>query len=250
MPSPGPTWALSPSDWGARVDYDTWNDTYTPDDSIAYHHGGGSNYEAGRSPYLRSKEIQQLQAWEYGHLLKGWRGLAYGWGIGQTGDAYRIRGWNTYGAHTGDVDADHISNNKEVIPFLFIGSGHWHDLSPAARETTRRLRAYCESVAGRPLYLYGHRELKGITTSCPGPKVFNYVQANRHLEGENMADPRIPDYLVETLEDLHEGRRLANDGAGINHDNTQRKLADLFTYGIGGGLTLKQVFAALRRRLS
>lgn len=69
--------------------------------------------------------------------------------------------------------------------------------------------------------------------------------------GVDMTDPRIPDYLVETLEDLHEGRRLANDGAGINHDNTRRKLADLFTYGVAsGGLTLKDVFAALRRRLS
>lgn len=249
MPSPGPTWALSPSEWGARVDYDKWDDPYTPDDAIAFHHGGGSNYEAGRSPFSQRKEIDQLRAWEYYHLvIKKWRGLAYGWAVGNTGAAFRIRGWNTYGAHSGDVDADHISNNKEVIPFLFIGSGHWHDLSPAARETTRRLRVYCESVAGRPLWLYGHQELRGIETSCPGPKIMSYVKANRELEDE--MDPRIPDYLVETLEDLHEGRRLANDGAGINHDNTRRKLADLFTYGIGGGLTLKQVFAALRRRLS
>lgn len=69
--------------------------------------------------------------------------------------------------------------------------------------------------------------------------------------GVDMEDSRIPDYLVETLEDLHEGRRLANDGAGINHDNTRRKLADLFTHGVtGGGLTLNQVFAAIRKRLS
>lgn len=186
-PTPGPVWAVSPMEWGARRDYDTWTDTFTPDDGVALHHGGGTNYPAGVAPYSEGKEIEQLRDWEDFHIdSKGWRGLAYGWGVGQTGTCYRIRGWNTYGAHTGDVDGDGIANNVEIIPVLFIGSGSHVDMTPAAKETFVKLRRYIEDVSGRSLYLYGHTELKGTVTSCPGPILMEYVKAHRFLEEEDM----------------------------------------------------------------
>lgn len=149
--------------------------------------------------------MAQLRSWESYHIdRKGWRGLAYGWAFGQTGTVYRIRGWNTYGAHSGDVDADHVSNNREVIPILFIGSGHHHDFTAEARAAIVRLRAYHEEVSGRKLYLYGHQELKGIVTSCPGPKGMEYVRANRHLDDATPAPPHNstpppPDDQEETM---------------------------------------------------
>jgi len=188
MPALGPPGALSPQDWNARVDYDQWRDLFSPDDGVALHHGGGSDYPAGRTPYSQAKEIKQLQDWESYHIdTKGWRGLAYGWGVGQTGAIYRIRGWATYGAHTGDVDGDGIANNSEIVPIIFIGSGHHHDLSPAAQVSIVTLRRFIEEGSPAARRLYGHQEISLTEdgqpkTSCPGPRGMTYVQANRYLE--------------------------------------------------------------------
>jgi hypothetical protein len=188
MPEIGPPWTLSPKDWHALRDYDTWNDPFTPDDGVALHHGGGADYEAHNPPYSQAKEIQQLQQWEGFHIYsRGWRGIAYGWAVGQTGTTYRLRGWNKYGAHTGDMDGDGIANNDEIIPILFIGSGSRVALSPAAQAAVERLRYWLESQAGWKLRLYGHRELKGTVTSCPGVYGMQYVTANRELPEEDMA---------------------------------------------------------------
>lgn len=184
MPALGPPGALTPSQWGARVDYDQWSDLFSPDDGVALHHGGGSDYPAGRTPYTVTREKAQLQSWESHHIdNKGWRGLAYGWGIGQTGTIYRIRGWATYGAHTGDVDGDGIANNSEIVPVLFIGSGNHHDLSPAAQASIETLRRFIEEGSPQATRLYGHREISPATgTTCPGPKGMAYVTAHRTLE--------------------------------------------------------------------
>ena len=174
---------LSPKQWGAQIDYDTWNDPYTPDDGVALHHGGGANYPAGVFPHFsQAKEMELLRSWENYHLSKGWRGLAYGWAVGQTGTIYRARAFNTYGAHTGDLDGDGISNNKEIIPIVFLGSGLHHKLSPSAQNSIDWLRRYViEPKAPKARFLYGHQELKGTATTCPGPNLMAYVNAHRTL---------------------------------------------------------------------
>jgi hypothetical protein len=160
-----------------------WRDLYSPDDGVALHHGGGSDYPAGRLPYSVEAEKVQLRAWEQYHLGKGWRGLAYGWGVGQTGTIYRIRGWAAYGAHTGDVDGDGIANNDEIIPLIFIGSGNHHSLTVEAQAAIVSIRRWVEDQTPA-CYLYGHQELKGTATECPGPKLMDYVTTHRYLEDE------------------------------------------------------------------
>ena len=191
--NPGPEWAVSPTDWGARVDYDQWTDAYTPDDGIALHHGGPGDCSAGREPFSQDKEMAQLRVWEAFHIdSRGWRGLAYGWAIGQTGTLYRIRGWNTYGAHTGDIDGDGISNNSEIIPILLILSGNHHDPSPEMQSSIARHREYIESEAPEATYLYGHQEVQPSPTTCPGPKIMAYIEANRYLTEETDDMPFLP----------------------------------------------------------
>ena len=195
MPAPGPDWAVSPLSWGAMINYDLWDDPYTPDDGIAVHHGGASNYPAHNQPFDEQKEVDQLRSWEAFHVAgRGWRGIAYGWAVGQTGTVYRLRGWNRYGAHPGDIDDDGVSNNDEIIPVLFIGSGYHAGFSPAAEESLVRLREYLEEESGQALRLYGHKEVKTVgATSCPGPKIMDYVETHRMLEEEDdMADVKIP----------------------------------------------------------
>jgi hypothetical protein len=154
---------------------------------VVLHHGGGSDYAPGRLPYSIDGEKTQLRSWENYHLSKGWRGLAYGWGLGQTGTVYRIRGWNRYGAHLGDVDGDGIANNDELIPIIWIASGHHHDMSSAAQTSLARLRAeIIQPRAPAAVWLYGHQEVQPSPTLCPGPRGMNYVESNRLLEDDNM----------------------------------------------------------------
>jgi hypothetical protein len=182
---PGPDWSVPPTGWGARVDYDQWNDPYTPDDGIALHHGGSSDYPAHRKPYSQDKEMAQLRGWEAFHIDgRGWRGIAYGWGLGQSGTLYRLRGWNTYGAHLGDVDGDGIANNAEILPVVFIGSGSRVSLSPAAEATLVRFRRYAETVAPEATRLYGHKEIQAKPTACPGQLLMDYVTTHRELEDD------------------------------------------------------------------
>lgn len=201
MPEPGPSWSISPEQWQAQVDYDSWDDRYTPDDSIGLHHGGGGDYRAGNAPYSMAQEMSQLRSWESLHLGKGWKGLAYGWGFGLSGAVYRIRGWGTYGAHTGDRDGDGISNNTEVIPFLMIASGNNHIMTPEADASIKRMRRYVEAESGRKLTLYGHQELRGTATTCPGPNYMDYVRANRILQEEEMTpeQEKAVNWLIEAL---------------------------------------------------
>lgn len=183
MPTDGPSWALSPTEWGARINYDLWTDRYTPDIAVALHHGGNGNYPAAQEPYSIEKEMAQLRAWEAFHIDgRGWRGLAYGWAVGQSGTVYRARGWNTYGAHTGDFDGDGVSNNQDTIPIIWIASGKYHTVSVQADNAIRHLRAYLEAETGKPLRLMGHREVQVTAgTACPGAGGMLYVNANRNL---------------------------------------------------------------------
>lgn len=198
-PADGPDWAVAPKDWGARVDYDKWRDTYTPDKAIALHHGGSGDYPAARKPWSVEREMAQLRAWEAWHIDgRGWRGLAYGWGIGQSGTVYRIRGWHTYGAHTGDWDGDGVNNNVDTIPFIWIASGNHHDVSPEAHDAIVRLRRYVEAESKRSLLFMGHQEVSS-GTACPGPRGMNYVRANRTLPEEDELTPEEKAALAEIV---------------------------------------------------
>lgn len=185
MPILGPPGALSPKDWGAKVNYDAWKDLYTPDDGVVLHHGGSGDYPAAQPPYTVEKEMAQLRTWERFHIEdRGWRGLAYGWGVGQTGTIYRIRGWGSYGAHQGDIDGDGISNNQELIPLIWIASGVHHQVSPAADAAIQRIRRWILLTAPAARRLMGHQEVQPKTTACPGPGGMEYVRAHRELPSQ------------------------------------------------------------------
>ncbi len=200
---------LSPTDWGARINYDLWTDPYTPDEGVVIHHGGGGNYVAAQHPFSRDAEMSLLRSWEKYHLSKGWRGLAYGWGIGQTGTIYRIRGWNRYGAHLGDIDGDGIANNEELIPIIWILSGNRHRSSEAMQDSTAWLRGnVIEPKAPKARQLYGHREVQNKPTTCPGPLSMVYVESHRFLDTPPVGeDVMLPFEMSDDSEDI----RLAKD---------------------------------------
>lgn len=174
---------LSPLEWGATIDYDSWVDDPTPRERIAAHWNGPAvtGYMTGRD-----REIAYLRAVERYHLGKGWRGIAYGKAYGASGTVYRLRGWSRYAAHSGDYDTDGILENSETFPALFI-------MGESQTPTTAQLAAFeqdrrdLEQRANRELILIGHQEIAqqgwGTVTTCPGPDLMAYVKAHRRTGG-------------------------------------------------------------------
>ena len=159
---------VSPSMWGSRVDYDEW--TYGPwnPDKWVVHWGGGYN-RAAVVPYNQDTEMGVLRGWEAYHLRKGWRGIAYNYAIGMTGNLYRLRGENRSAATSGDSEPDGIPENQEARAVVFI-MGLGQQPSPAALRT---FSAFWRQD-GRPVIV--HSDVKA--TACPGPDLREWVHAN------------------------------------------------------------------------
>lgn len=174
---------LAPTAWGARVNYDTWSDPVTLKDKVVIHYAGADKDATGAYEGVDA-EKRLLQSYERYHLDgRGWRGIAYGWAIGMSGTVYRLRGWNNYGAHTGDMDADGINENKEGIPVLFILGGSMAPTA-AALQAFIELKMYFDGEdsklipkyrTGELLPVFGHKDVS--VTPCPGAPMYAKIQA-------------------------------------------------------------------------
>lgn len=158
---------VSPTEWGARINYDDWDDTQYTKDAVALHYGGPSPAGWDQGPV---SEARILRSYETYHLdTKGWRGIAYGYAVGASGTVYRLRGKNNYGAHQGDIDGDGVSNNKEIIPILFIcgaGDEPTAEMWLGCRSLYQWLKAQDWTRGNLPVW--GHREIQPKATACPG----------------------------------------------------------------------------------
>lgn len=192
---------IAPAQIGLRVDYDLWQDPQVVKDAIAIHYGGPavSGYDAGAS---REREV--LRAWERFHIdSRGWRGIAYGYAIGASGNVYRLRGKNRYGAHLGDVDNDGVSNNAEIIPVVFI-LGDQQEPTPAMWRSFGQLKTWLTSQewTKQTLLVYGHREVQpSKPTLCPGDLIMAGIQTRiwESSMWEQPGDPVVTDDDVERV---------------------------------------------------
>lgn len=161
----------SPAEWGARVNYDDWNDRSYVKDSVAIHWGG-----TAQPTYMMGvgAEMEILRSWERYHMVhRGWRGIAYGYAVGMSGTIYRLRGKNNYGAHLGDKDGDGVSNNKEMIPIVVI-MGLGGTMTAEAWFGVRKLYQHLlrEPWTANVLPVFGHREVQpSKPTQCPGDEI-------------------------------------------------------------------------------
>lgn len=171
--------AVSPAEWGAEVDYDSWNRPNQVDKWVL-HYGGGAVSGADDGV---AREMAVLRAWEYHHInARGWTGIAYNYAIGQSGTLYRLRGENDGGHTRGDYEPDGISENEEARAVVFILGGSQQP-SDLALKTFRRMWAQ------DPMPVIGHREVflhgsGGTDTQCPGEPLTEFINTKGY---ENMA---------------------------------------------------------------
>lgn len=170
---------VSPQEWGAEVDYDTWTDQVVLKDGIVWHWNGSavSNFDGGQT-----REQSYLKAVERFHIhTRGWRGFAYAFAVAASGTIYRGRGWNKYAAHSGDSDTDGIPDNHEKIPVLWcIGEGQIPTL--AMKYAAVRLKQWLESSVNHSrlipavrgnLPVLGHKDIGD--TECPGDTIYRFI---------------------------------------------------------------------------
>jgi hypothetical protein len=214
-----PKFAVLPVAWGARVDYTKWTDRFVPKTELIAHYGGGGNgagefggefphEEIGNPPprpkFLRhpwlwirwrksqefldqvAKEKAQLRSWEAYHIDgHGWRGIAYGFAIGQSGTVYALRGYrNLEGAqyNSDDLDGDGTSSNEEGIAIVFILGGNQDATVHAWKSYRKMYRWVKKQGGGAPITRSYHAEVAragGHSTSCCGPKLIPRVIAWR-----------------------------------------------------------------------
>lgn len=184
---------VSPAEWGAAVGYDSWSDPAVLKDKVVVHYNGPEVVGFDRGA---ESEKSVLRAIERYHLGKGWRGIAYGWAVGASGTVYRLRGWNIYGAHTGDVDHDGVNENREAIPVLFMLGGR-QDPTPAMLGGFKVLyQGLCDderSIVG-PLPVLGHRDVS--STECPGDIVYKLIEDKFWIGDDSVLTPSQEKFLA------------------------------------------------------
>lgn len=179
---------VSPKEWGAMKDYDSWDYGPWNVDKWVVHYGGGAN-RAGDAAMAEKygfsfpsvdAEMEVLRAWERYHVNgRGWLGIAYNYAVGQSGNIYRLRGENQAAATKGDYEPDGIPENQEARAVVFILGG---TQTPTDEALASFVRLY--NHLGGDLPVIVHSDVKD--TQCPGDFLRDWVHNKKYLEVEDM----------------------------------------------------------------
>ena len=127
-----------------------------------------------------AQEASRLRGWRNYHVSgRGWADIGYNYGIGQSGRIYSLRG-NRAGAHA-------TGHNSTTVGVLFI-VGDNEPLTQAARDSFKALRAYLRKK-GAGSGVWGHQQMSGASTRCPGPYIMGDIRAGRLSGGSGAATP-------------------------------------------------------------
>lgn len=173
------------SEWGARKPKDREPLPYTPTPYVVVHHGGIRKYcydQKACSAIVRSYQDLHMDD-------RGWFDIGYNFVIGEDGNAYEGRGWNSVGAHAPGY-------NTQSIGICVIGD--FSDFLPnkAALTALNSLIAYGVKIGkiNKEYKVLGHRQARN--TLCPGETFFKYVQALPHWTSKP-----VPIYSNQTTTD-------------------------------------------------
>lgn len=190
--------AVSPSAWGAIVDYDSKNWTPWMPDKYVIHWGGDPVRSDAASGNVEGEKAQ-LRSWENFHINgRGWLGIAYNWAIGNSGTLYRLRGDNRAGATRGDYEFDGIPENHEAVAVVFI-IGDGQSPSEAALATFQHIW-HTEPLEP----VIGHRDVfeegkGGTKTQCPGNELAAWIDSESYKQGETPETENTMTIYVEAI---------------------------------------------------
>ena len=115
-----------------------------------------------------AQEASRLRGWRNYHVgTLGWSDIGYNYAIGQSGRVYSLRG-DRVAAHA-------VGHNSRTVGVLFI-VGDNEALTPAAQASFRALRATLRK-RGCGSGLWGHTEMSGNSTRCPGPYIMADIRS-------------------------------------------------------------------------
>lgn len=245
-------------EWGSRTRYD--DGTLRPFvlDKIVIHWGGHADPDGPDNQPSESIETAILRRWQRDHIdVRGWKDIAYGYGVGNTSLIYRLRGMNRQGATSGDLDNDGILENYEALAIVWIGGkGSVPSLGAYAsmgRIIRQLLSQHPNAVVEVAKFVTVHSDHR--PTQCPGDAWRLWVK--RQGWKDDMADP-VPssnqgDHQMETLR-LYDGYDTKNTpekrfavmalqamlrGRGHKDPNTEDKVCGIdgkFGFGTQGAL--------------
>lgn len=127
-----------------------------------------------------AQEASRLRGWRNYHVgTLGWSDIGYNYAIGQSGRVYSLRG-DRVAAHA-------VGHNSRTVGVLFI-VGDNEALTSAAQASFRALRATLRK-RGCGSGLWGHTEMSGNSTRCPGPYIMADIRSGVLKSAATAAPP-------------------------------------------------------------
>lgn len=159
---------VSRSEWHARAPAHHIGPLPAVPGNVYIHHG------ATHGCHTKADCIKLVQSYQNYHMdTHGWPDIGYSFIIGEDGNIYEGRGWNTIGAHT-------YNHNYDGLGFCVMGDFTSHVPNSLAINAVKSL-IDCGVKTGRITQNYvlkGHRDVG--QTSCPGDKLYALINTWPH----------------------------------------------------------------------
>ncbi|XP_045194511.2 peptidoglycan-recognition protein SC2-like isoform X1 [Mercenaria mercenaria] len=165
---PGCPNIVTRAEWGARAPTQYAGRLPATPKYMFLHHGASSPC------FTKEKCIDKVQGYQNWHMDgHGWNDIGYSFVVGEDGNVYEGRGWDTIGAHTKHY-------NTVGLAICVIGDFSDHVPNQAALDAVQKMIA-C-GVANNKLVsnytMLGHRDVG--STACPGTAYYNLIQTWPH----------------------------------------------------------------------
>jgi hypothetical protein len=159
-------------DWGARAP----KSSYSPlgrIESAVIHHGG----PVGKPRMTKSAAAETCRSWQSYHMdSNGWNDIGYHFLVDGLGRIYLGRPSDAMGAHV-------LNQNSNRVGINFMQDGRYYGLTLGQKRTLKKLFKYPHHKLALPALkdlarhpgdrwgVFGHREVPGQSTECPGDKI-------------------------------------------------------------------------------
>ena len=158
---------VSREEWGARAPVFREEMKVSPTPYVVIHHGGIPCY-----CHTQNECSEIVKYYQNLHMDdRVWFDIGYSFLIGEDGNVYEGRGWNSCGAHAPGY-------NNQSIGICIIGDFSDSLPNAAALKAVNALIEYGVTLGkiNENYQVIGHRQVRD--TECPGEELYKYVQTH------------------------------------------------------------------------